>query len=64
MSFVEGFSAASIDVADPTFAICVTAMALLIGCLVALPALAAALRFLRTEGLARLISHFLRRRTP
>jgi hypothetical protein len=39
-------------------------MALLIGCLVALPALAAALRFLRTEGIARFISDFLRRRTP
>jgi hypothetical protein len=63
MSFVEGLSAVSIDVADPTFAICVTAMALLIGCLVALPAFAAALSLLRTEGLARLIAHLLRRRT-
>jgi hypothetical protein len=61
MSFVEGLSTASVDVADPTFAICVTAMVLLVGGLFALPALAAALSLLRTEGLARFVSHLLRR---
>ncbi|MDB5905679.1 MAG: hypothetical protein JWM26_4557 [Betaproteobacteria bacterium] len=61
MSFVEGLSTASVDVADPTFAICVTAMILLVVGLFALPALAAALSLLRTEGLARFVSHLLRR---
>ena len=62
MSFVEGLSAVSVDVSDPTFAICVTAMVLLVGGVFALPAVAAALSVLRTEGLMRFLSHLLRRR--
>jgi hypothetical protein len=62
MSFVEGLSTASVDVADPTFAICVTAMLLLVAGIFALPALAAALSLLRAEGITRFISHLLRRR--
>ena len=62
MSFVEGFNAAGVDVADPTFAICVTAMLLLVACVFALPAFAAALSLLRTQGLARFFSQLLRRR--
>jgi hypothetical protein len=61
MSFVEGLSTASVDVADPAFAICATAMILLVVGLFALPALAAALSLLRTEGLGRFVSHLLRR---
>jgi hypothetical protein len=62
MSFVEGLSAGSVDVADPTFAICVTAMLLLVAGLVALPALAAALTFIRSEGLWRFLAHLVKRR--
>ena len=62
MSFVEGISAAGVDVADPTFAVCITAMVLLVAGVFALPALAAALSLLRTEGLTRLLAHLLRRR--
>jgi hypothetical protein len=62
MSFVEGLST-SVDVADPTFAICVTAMVLLVGGLFAAPALAAALSLLRTEGVARLLAQLLRRKS-
>ena len=61
MSFVEGLSAVSVDMSDPTFAICITAIVLLVAGLFTLPALAAALTFLRTEGLARFIAHLLRR---
>ena len=61
MSFVESLSAVSIDVSDPTFAMCITAMVLLVAGVFALPALAAALTLLRTEGFARFISHLLRR---
>jgi hypothetical protein len=64
MSFVEGLSTASVDVGDPTFAICVTAVVLLIGGLLALPALAAALSMLRTEGLGRFLARLLRRAQP
>ena len=63
MSFVESLSAVSVDVSDPTFAICVTAMVLLVAGLFALPALAAALTFLRTEGLTRFVAQLFRRRT-
>jgi hypothetical protein len=62
MSFVEGISAAGVDVADPTFAMCVTALALLVAGIFALPALAAALSLIRAEGLARFFSHLIRRR--
>ena len=62
MSFVEGISTAGVDVADPTFAICITAMLLLVGCIFAVPALAAALSLLRTEGLTRFFAHLLKRR--
>ena len=62
MSFVEGIGTAGVDVADPTFAMCVTAMLLLVACIFALPAFAAALSLLRTQGLARFFSHLLRRR--
>ena len=44
------------------FAICVTAMLLLVACVFALPAFAAALSLLRTQGLARFFSQLLRRR--
>ena len=62
MSFVEGISAAGVDVADPTFAVCITALVLLVAGIFALPALAAALSLLRTEGLTRFFAHLLRRR--
>ena len=62
MSFVEGMSAAAIDVADPTFAICITAMVLLVAGLFAAPAIAAALSLLRAEGLTRFIANLFRRR--
>ena len=62
MSFVEGISAAGVDVADPTFAVCITALVLLVAGVFALPALAAALSLLRTEGLTRFFAHLLRRR--
>lgn len=62
MSFVEGISAAGVDVADPTFAVCITALVLLLAGVFALPALAAALSLLRTEGLTRFFAHLLRRR--
>ena len=64
MSFVEGISAAGVDVADPTFAVCITALVLLVAGVFALPALAAALSLLRTEGLTRFFAHLLRRRHP
>ena len=50
MSFVEGISAAGVDVADPTFAICITALVLLVAGIFALPALAAALSLLRAAS--------------
>ena len=49
MSFVEGISAASIDIADPAFAACVGGIALLLGLLAATPALATILRWLHPE---------------
>ena len=61
MSFVEGISTAGVDVSDPTFAMCVTALVLLVVGIVALPALTAALTLIRAEGLMRFISHLLRR---
>ena len=62
MSFVEGLSAVSLDVTDPAFAICATAMVVLLVGLFALPAIAAALSFLRTEGLMRFLSHLFHRK--
>ena len=62
MSFVEGISAAGVDVADPTFAICITALVLLVAGIFALPAVAAALNLFRAGGLTRFIAHLLRRR--
>ena len=61
MSFVEGISAAGVDVADPTFAICITAMVLLVAGIFALPALAAALSLFRAGGLTRFIAYLRRR---
>ena len=62
MSFVEGISAASIDIADPAFAVCVGGIVLLLSLLVAAPAVATMLRWLhpaRTlEKLRHLISAF------
>lgn len=62
MSFVEGIGTASVDVADPTFAICVTALLLLVGGIAVLPALAAALTYIRTGRLTRFVMDVLRRR--
>ena len=62
MSFVEGISTAGVDVADPTFAICATALVLLVVGIFALPALAAALALIRAEGVTRFIMHLLRRK--
>ena len=61
MSFVEGISTASVDVADPTFAICITTLALIVVGVVALPALTAALTLIRADGLARFVEQLLRR---
>ncbi len=49
MSFVEGIATASPDVADPTFVLCLGAIALLVTLLLAAPGLATALHFLRIE---------------
>ena len=49
MSFVEGISAASIDVADPAVVVCVGGIMLLLGLLAATPALATVLRWLHPE---------------
>jgi hypothetical protein len=61
MSFVEGISTAGVDVADPAFAICVTALVLLVAGIFALPALAAALNLIRAEGVTRFLMQLLRR---
>ena len=61
MSFVEGINTTSVDVADPTFAICLTVIVLLVAGIFALPALAAALNMLRAGGLARFLSNLRRR---
>ena len=62
MSFVEGISTAGVDVSDPTFAICITALVLLVVGIVALPALTAALTLIRAEGVTRFLMHLLRRK--
>ena len=49
MSFVEGISAASIDVADPAVVVCVGGIMLLLGLLAATPALATVLKWLHPE---------------
>ena len=54
MSFVEGISAASIDIADPTFAACVGGIVLLLTLLVAAPAVATFLRWVHPESLHKL----------
>ena len=54
MSFVEGISAAGIDVADPAFAACVGGIVLLLSLLVAAPAVATFLRWLHPETLHKL----------
>jgi hypothetical protein len=61
MSFVEGISTAGVDVADPTFAICITALVLIVVGIVALPALTAAVTLIRAEGLMRFFAQLLRR---
>ena len=66
MSFVEGISAASIDVADPAFAVCVGGIVLLLSLLVAAPAVATMLRWLHPQRtldkLRHLITGFTARR--
>jgi hypothetical protein len=58
MSFVEGMSVISVDVADPTFVVCVTAAVLLVGLLLAIPAVATIPRFLSLKrGLGKLLWH-------
>ena len=54
MSFVEGISAASIDIADPAFAACVGGIVLLLSLLVAAPAVATVLRWLHPHSLDKL----------
>ena len=49
MSFVEGLSAGSPDVAGPAFVVCAGSILLLVGLLFAIPALAAVLSLLRSE---------------
>lgn len=62
MSFVEGLSAASVDVADPAFVLCVSSVALLLGLLLAVPAVATALSLLRPERLfGKLFGYFTHR---
>lgn len=63
MSFVEGLNAASVDVSDPAFVLCLGGVALLLGLLLAVPALATALSLLRSQGvLGRLFGHFMHHR--
>ena len=50
MSFVESWSAVSEAAADPAFTLCVTGVVLLIGALVALPALGSVLGLLQAHG--------------
>ena len=54
MSFVEGISAASIDVSDPTFAVCVGGIVLLVSLLAAAPAVATVLRWLHLSSFGKL----------
>ena len=49
MSFVEGLGAGSPDVAGPAFVMCVGGVLLVLGLLLAVPALAAVLSLLRVE---------------
>jgi hypothetical protein len=49
MSFVEGLSAASPDVAGSAFVVCAGGVLLVLGLLLAVPALAAVLSLLRVE---------------
>ena len=58
MSFVEGLSVVGAEVADPAFALCVGAIALLVGLLLAVPALATALRYLSADS-AKLVWRFI-----
>lgn len=63
MSFVEGLNAARVDVSDPAFVLCLSGLALLLGLLLAVPALATALSLLRSEGmLGKLFGHFMHHR--
>ena len=59
MSFVEGISAASIDVADPAFAACVGGIALLVGLLAVTPAVATMLRWLHPERALDWLAHLM-----
>ena len=49
MSFVEGISAASIDITDPAVVVCVGGIMFLLGLLAATPALATVLKLLHPE---------------
>ena len=49
MSFVEGLSAGSPDVAGSAFGVCVGGVLLILGLLLAVPAIAAVLSLLRAE---------------
>ena len=61
MSFVEGITSVSLDVAESGFVVCVSGIALLVGLLLTVPTLATTLRLLGREHalgkfLARLLS--------
>ena len=59
MSFVEGISAASIDIADPAVVVCAGGIVLLLGLLAVTPALATILRWLHPERALDWLAHLM-----